>query len=48
MASKMGKAGWAVIGGLLLLAILAAAWIDGGEREIHLIVEDIPVPEGAR
>lgn len=48
MASRMGKAGWAAIGGVLLLAILAAAWIDGGEREIRLIVEEIPVPEGAR
>jgi hypothetical protein len=39
---------WVAIGAVLLLAILVLAWIDGGEREIELIVEDIPVPEGAR
>lgn len=48
MASRMGRAGWVAIGAVLLLAILVMAWIDGGEREIELIVEEIPVPEGAR
>ncbi|GGA04657.1 hypothetical protein T8S45_04875 [Blastomonas marina] len=48
MAGRIGKGMWVAIGAVLLLAILVLAWIDGGEREIELIVEDIPVPEGAR
>ena len=48
MAGRIGKGMWVAIGAGLLLAILVLAWIDGGEREIELIVEDIPVPEGAR
>ena len=47
MAGRIGKGMWVAIGAVLLLAILVLAWIDGGEREIELIVEDIPVPEGA-
>lgn len=48
MAGRIGKGMWVAIGVVLLLAILAIAWLDGGEREIELIVEEIPVPEGAR
>lgn len=48
MAGRIGKGVWIAIGAVLLLAILVLAWIDGGEREIELIVEEIPVPEGAR
>ncbi len=48
MAGRVGKDIWAAIGALALLAILLIAWLDGGEREIELIVEEIPVPEGAR
>lgn len=47
MAGRVGKGVWAAIGALVLLATLLIAWIDGGEREIELIVEEIPVPEGA-
>lgn len=48
MAGRIGKGVWVAIAAAVLLAILAFAWIDGGEREIELIVEEIPVPEGAR
>jgi hypothetical protein len=36
-------AGWV----LLALAVLALAWLDGGERDLRTIEEDIPMPEGA-
>ena len=48
MAGRIGKGVWVAIAAVVLLVILALAWIDGGEREIELIVEEVPVPEGAR
>lgn len=32
---------------LLALLLLVLAWYQGGERQLRLIEEDIPVPEGA-
>ncbi len=48
MTGRIGRGTWVVIGALALIAVLVFAWIDGGEREIELIVEEIPVPKGAR
>lgn len=37
------------LGGLaLVLAVLAYAWIDGGEEPVRPITQSIAVPEGAR
>jgi hypothetical protein len=32
---------------VLVLLMLVLAWLDGGERALRPIEQDIPVPEGA-
>ena len=32
---------------VLVILILAIAWIDGGEEPLHEISQDVAVPEGA-
>jgi len=34
------------VAALALVAFLAWAWIDGGERPLEPIVEPVPLPEG--
>lgn len=33
---------------LLVLAVLIAAWIDGGEEPLHPIEQPVELPESAR
>ncbi|MGE3692180.1 MAG: hypothetical protein AB7F98_12465 [Novosphingobium sp.] len=40
---------WLAGGGVLVLgALIAYAWVDGGRRPVHEISENIPVPEQHR
>ena len=39
------RMGWI---GLLLVALLVYAWIDGGEEPLRPIVEPVAVPENAQ
>ena len=42
----MGRKGWIwIVVALVLAAVLAWAWIDGGERPIRPIEEPVPLPE---
>jgi hypothetical protein len=33
------------LAGVVVLAVLAWAWIDGGERELHPVSEAVDLPE---
>lgn len=45
----MSKRKGLILGGLVIvLALIAFAWIDGGRREIHEISQPVAVPEAAR
>lgn len=36
---------WMVIAGLVVAALLALAWFDGGEEPLHPIADDVALPE---
>ena len=46
MALEKRRIGW--IAGALVVALLAYAWIDGGEEPLRPMVEPVPVPEHVR
>ncbi|MXP09331.1 hypothetical protein [Pseudoblastomonas halimionae] len=48
MTARLGRGFWWVVGGCVVLLVLVVAWIDGGERQLEPIVEEIPVPESAQ
>lgn len=33
---------------LLVAGLFVWAWLDGGERSVHPIEQDVPVPENAK
>jgi hypothetical protein len=43
---KDRRIGW--IAGAVVVLVLIYAWIDGGERALHPIVQPVPVPASAR
>ena len=45
LAAKRSNLPWVAL--LVVFAILAAAWIDGGEEPLRPITQDVPLPEGA-
>jgi len=46
MALEKRRIGW--IAGAIVVALLAYAWIDGGEEPLRPIVEPVAVPEPVR
>jgi hypothetical protein len=46
MALEKRQIGW--IAGALVIALLAYAWVDGGEEPLRPIVEPVRVPEHVR
>lgn len=45
MARRIGKYHWLALAGLALLGLLAWAWIDGGERALAPVSEEVILPE---
>lgn len=43
-----GLRGRVIAGVFVLLALLAVAWIDGGEEPLHPIAQEIALPGAAR
>lgn len=39
------RARWALVAGAAALALLALAWVDGGEEPLRPIVEPVALPE---
>jgi hypothetical protein len=46
VAMRLNKTGKIVL--VLLILIVAFAWIDGGREPRHLIVQQVQLPEDAR
>lgn len=46
MALEKRRIGW--IAGAIVVALLAYAWVDGGEEPLRPIVEPVAVPEHVR
>jgi hypothetical protein len=43
---KDRRIGW--VAGAVIVLVLIYAWIDGGERALHPIVQPVEVPVGAQ
>ena len=44
----MGRRRLLTITAVIVVAVLAFAWIDGGREQQRMIEQPVPLPEGAR
>lgn len=44
MARRIGRNHWLALAGLAVLGLLAWAWIDGGERPLAPVSEEVVLP----